>query len=62
MEFPINSIDGAMECRNITIIDDTVFEGPEEFYMVLASTTGVATVSNGLDLITIIDNEGITRL
>ena len=55
--FPTNSTNGSIQCVNITITDDDIFEADETFTVSLTSVTpGVSEI--GEATVTITDNEG----
>ena len=60
MTFPSGSETGAMQCVNITIVDNVAFEKDEEFSVsVTAAEEGVAINSSlATATVTILDNEG----
>ena len=58
LQFPVNSDDGDIQCENITITDDTLFEGNETFTVTLTTSTPRVDIMNDETSITIIDNEG----
>ena len=58
LQFPVNSDGGDMQCENITITDDTRFEGNETFTVTLTTSTPRVDIMNDETNITIIDNEG----
>ena len=58
LRFPMNSDGGDMQCENITITDDTLFEGNETFTVTLTASTPRVDIMNDETNITIIDNEG----
>ena len=49
--------EGAMSCKNITIIDDNIVEGVENFTVKLTSDFSGVTVSRGLSVVEISDND-----
>ena len=57
--FPAGSTDGAMECMNITIMEDTLFEGDETFTVGLMVVTSGVMAGNTETIVTITDNEGL---
>ena len=59
LSFPSNSVPGTQRCVNISIIDDSVIEGPQEFGLVLSvppESQGV-TFSGANTTVTILDND-----
>ena len=61
LTFPVNSVNGTVQCFNVTIIEDNVVENDEMFIItqVLVTTgLGVTIGNNTITTITIIDNEG----
>ena len=61
--FPSGSTDGALECVNITIVDDNTFEGPHSFSVeiIMASSPSVIG-SPSSATINIEDDEGMFPL
>ena len=59
LQFPVNSDDSDMQCENITITDDTRFEGNETFTVTLTTSTPRVDLMNDKTNITVIDNEGM---
>lgn len=49
---------GGVSCTNITIIDDTIVEGVENFNVKLSSNFPGIIVSRSLGMIEITDNDG----
>ena len=45
-------------CFNVTIIDDDLYENPEEFFANITTTDTQVTISPMTTVITIIDNDG----
>ena len=60
LTFLVGSMDGAMECLPVNIINDTLVEGDETLTVTLTLlTTGVGvTTGNNMTDLTITDNEG----
>ena len=58
LQFPMDSDDGDIQCENITITDDTRFEGNETFTVTLTTSTPRVDLMNDETNITIIDNDG----
>ena len=58
LSFAEGSIDGAVQCVNISIIDDLALEGNETFAASLTVTSDVVTLGNSHTLITITDDDG----
>ena len=58
ISFPTTSSDGAMECMNITIMDDDAFELNETFTVTLTVNTAGVMVGNTITEVTITDDEG----
>ena len=56
--FEAGDFEGAMSCKNITIIDDNIREGVENFTVKLSSDFDGVTVSRGLAVVEISDNDG----
>ena len=56
--FEAGDFEGAMSCKNITIIDDNIREGVENFTVMLSSDFDGVTVSRGLAVVEISDNDG----
>ena len=48
----------AMQCINVSITDDSVFEEPETFTVTVTTTTPGVTLGNDNTTVTITDNEG----
>ena len=46
------------DCFNVTIIDDNLYENPEEFFANISTTDTQVTISPMTTVITIIDNDG----
>ncbi len=58
--FPVGSTDDAMECLNLTIIDDSdALEGELTFNVTLTESDEAVMVGNSIQVITITDDEGI---
>ena len=58
LTFPATtSSDDAMQCINVSITDDSVFEDPETFTVTVTTTTPRVTVGNDNTTVTITDNE-----
>lgn len=55
--FPASSMGGEEICFNITILDDTIFEDTEYFYLNLELESNVIA-HNTTALVNIIDDEG----
>ena len=47
-----------LDCFNVSIIDDDLYENPEEFFANITSTDTQVTISPMTTVITIIDNDG----
>ena len=47
-----------LDCFNIAIIDDDLYENPEEFFANVTTTDTQVTISPMTSVITIIDNDG----
>ena len=56
--FPDGSTDGARQCVNITVIDDSVYEPDETFTVRLTAITSRVETANAETTITITDDEG----
>ena len=56
--FPMNSVDGATQCVNITIIDDALFELNENFTVTLTVNTAGVMEDMTMTEVTITDNDG----
>ena len=56
--FAAGDFEGAMSCKNITIIDDNIREGVENFTVKLSSDFAGVTISRGLSVVEISDNDG----
>ena len=56
--FPDDSTDGAVQCANITIMDDSVYEPDETFTVRLTAVTSRVETGNTETTITITDDEG----
>ena len=54
--FPAESTD--MQCADITITDDDVFEGDETFTVTIDVTTPGVKEGNNMTTVTITDNDG----
>ena len=52
------STDNVMQCINVSITDDLVFEGPETFTVTVTTTSSQVTLGNDNTTVTITDNEG----
>ena len=50
--------EGAISCKNITIIDDNIVEGVENFTVKLTSDFSGVSFSRGLSVVEISDNDG----
>ena len=62
LEFLAGSLNGSMQCVNITIMDDDTFERDETFTVRLTvSFPDAAMEGNDLTTVTIVDDEGITE-
>lgn len=60
LTFPVNSVNGTMQCVNVTTNDDTLVESDETFTIALTLiTTGLGvSLSNETTTVSIVDNEG----
>ena len=60
LTFPATtSSDDIMQCIDVSILDDSVFEGPAETFTVTVTTTNPrVTLGNNNTTVTIIDNDG----
>ena len=58
LEFPAESDDGATQCIDVSIMEDTVFEGDETFTVTLSSTNPRVMLENDETTVTITDDEG----
>ena len=61
LTFAVNSTDGAMQCLDVNITDDSLVEGNEMFTITPALVTiglGVRLDNDTITTIAIIDNEG----
>ena len=58
ISFPTTSSGGAMECMNITIMDNDAFELNETFTVTLTVNTAGVMVGNTITEVTITDDEG----
>ena len=59
LTFPATTSTGdAMQCINVSITDDSVFEESETFTVTVTTTTPRVTLGNDNTTVTIIDNEG----
>ena len=47
------------DCFNVSIIDDDMYENPEEFFANITTTDTQVTISPMTTVITIIDNDGM---
>ena len=56
LTFPAESTD--MQCANITITDDDVFEGDETFTLTIDVTTAGVMATMTMTTVTITDNDG----
>ena len=56
LTFPAESTD--MQCADITITDDDVFEGDETFTVTIDVTTPGVMQGNNMTTVTIVDNDG----
>lgn len=56
LTFPVNSTNGTMVCRSISIIDDDDIEGDETFTVDVIGSD--VPISNMQAVITITDNDG----
>ena len=56
--FPAGSANTTVQCVNITITDDDIFEGDETFTVGLTVNTSGVMEGNTITAITITDNEG----
>ena len=52
------STDDIMQCINVSITDDSVFEEPETLTVTVTTTTPRVTLGNDNTTVTITDNEG----
>ena len=57
LTFPTGSVAGDMQCVNISIVDDVVFEGDETFTVTLTVTTPGVMEGNTLTIVTIRDDD-----
>ena len=55
--FPADSSSGAVQCINISIIDDDTFEGNETFDVILTLSDANVRLGNDLSTITITDDD-----
>lgn len=55
--FLSGDMEGAISCKNITIIDDNIREGVENFTIKLSSDFAGVSVSRGLTVVEISDND-----
>ena len=59
LTFPATtSSDDVMQCINVSITDDSVFEEPETFTVTVTTITPRVTLGNASTTVTIGDNEG----
>ena len=56
--FPMNSVDGATQCMDITITNDDVFELNETFTVTLTVNTASVIADMTMTEVTITDNDG----
>ena len=49
-------------CQNISIINDEIIEGVEDFVVVLTAVSAAADVVNGVATVSILDNDGNERV
>ena len=57
LTFPTGSVAGDMQCVNISIVDDVVFEGDETFTVTLTVTTSGVMERNTVTIVTIRDDD-----
>ena len=62
LAFPVDSSYGAEECTNISVLEDTVFEGSEYFHVTLSVLTSNVTSARSFTQITIIDNDSMLAM
>lgn len=59
LTFPTNSMNGDIQCLNVTVIDDLLVEGEENFILILTLlSSGNVTVDNDTITLFIEDDEG----
>ena len=60
LSFPAitSTVDNVMQCINVGITDDLVFEGPETFTVTVTTISSLMTLGNNDTTVTITDNEG----
>ena len=56
--FPTGSVDGATQCFTITLVDDLLLEGDENFSVDLTVNTAGVIEGNTITTVIIIDDEG----
>ena len=56
--FPAGSSNGAMQCIDVSITDDSAVEGDETFTVALTTSSAIVTLGNALTTITITNTDG----
>ena len=55
IHFPTGTPSGAQQCVCVTILDDRIVEGTEQFEITLSSTSGNAIIEDELAVVSILD-------